>query len=346
MANLHAEFQKFNSKIRLSDEDRKILMNSRNTLRTRIRVNFQNLDPETRRSIEIFFQSQGSYVMDTIIQPESKDFDLDDGIYLISKQNLKDQITPQNLHDWIILSIDKKNNNEDIEDKTSCVRVLYPDGYHIDLPIYLRQIGYDPELADTKTGWTISNPVEFIEWFERKAESGFRSEYIYDLKNQMQAYKKWSSDMRKGDVQIRRLVRYMKAWGDLKRQEMPCGLILTILIANNYVPHQRDDISFKETLQKILSSLRAKFVCLRPTTPVGENLCESYSHQTFFMNALESLYIDAEAALKEVNYQKASEFWKKHLGERFPLGMNQDDPALEASPLAHLITNNHKPYGK
>lgn len=345
MANLFKEFYQFNSVIRLTDEDRKLLVFSRNTLRKRVRSNFNNLDVETRRAIEIFFQSQGSFIMDTIIQPVSKDFDLDDGIYLITKENVKEFVTTQNLHDWVITCVDVDNSDEKVEDKATCVRVSYPLGFHIDLPIYLKQEHFDPELADTKSGWKLSNPVEFIEWFETKAESGFRSEFLYEYRNQRENYSKWLSDMRKADSQIRRLVRYMKAWGDLKRKEMPCGLILTILVANNYVQNDRDDVALKETLQQIHSTLKFSFRCMRPTPPVDEDLFASYPNKDFFMSALHSFSLDAERALKEINFKKSSEIWRLHLGERFPLGMDAEDESMKSNSLSNVITPSHKPYG-
>ena len=55
-------------------------------------------------------------------------------------------------------------------------------------------------------------------------------------------------------------------------------------------------------------------------------------------NYLANFIADAEIAVLEPNQLKASNLWRKHLGERFPLGENKDDENLKKySSVASLI---------
>lgn len=318
MANLHNVFSEYNKTIRLSDPKRKELILVRNNLRSRIQKRQEQFAEIIKPYDDLEFQSQGSFVMDTIIAPIRDDYDLDDGIYFIGKLTREKRPAPEVFHKMIIEAIGENYDNvEKVIDKNTCVRVLYKSGFHIDLPIYYTDNKECPDLADKVRKWILSNPVEFIAWFEEKARSGFQKAFLYESK-MFDRYERWLTDIRKQDVQIRRLVRYLKAWGDLRREEMPCGLIMTILVANNYYEHERDDIALKETLVLIEATLRKSFKCERPTTPVGEDLLASYKNKDAFMNYLRQFIENAKQALQETDPQKACKYWQKSLGDRFP----------------------------
>jgi hypothetical protein len=320
MANCHDLFQHFNEVIKLSDEKRSILITVRDSLRKRMKGNYVQFSIQDRMNLVLEFQSQGSFVMDTIIKPLNDDFDLDDGVYFYGQLSDKERPAPQIFHNWVIRAIDKDNDYEDIKDKNTCVRVLYKQGFHIDIPIYYAEKFESPDLAETKKGWLLSNPVEFIAWFEQKTKSGFQKEFLYESAKYLDQFDKWLSDIRKKDCQIRRLVRYMKAWGDLKKKEMPCGIILTILVAENLALNDRDDIAFRDTLSNIRNYLLSNgFKCPRPTTPAGEDLFadKTESEKQYFLNALNSLVYSANIAIETNNGSDACKEWNKHFGERF-----------------------------
>lgn len=93
MANCNNLFIEFNKEIRLTDKRRKKLRKRRNDLRKRIQSGYNIIKSSGETRHDITFQSQGSYVMDTIINPENKDceYDLDDGLYFFGQlQNIKD----------------------------------------------------------------------------------------------------------------------------------------------------------------------------------------------------------------------------------------------------------------
>lgn len=346
MANLHNLFNEYNQIIRLSDTKRSELILVRNNLRSRIQKRHEQFSGVTKPYDDLEFQSQGSFVMDTIIKPVRNDYDLDDGIYFMGRLSKDKRAASEVFHKMIIDAIGANYNDvEKVIDKDTCVRVLYKSGFHIDLPIYYADNKQCPDLADKGKGWILSNPVEFIAWFEEKARSGFQKSYLYES-SMFDQYERWLTDIRKKDVQIRRLVRYMKSWGDLRREEMPCGLIMTILVANNYYEHERDDISLKETLVLIQSALRKSFVCERPTTPKGEDLLASCINRETFLKYINQFIENGRLALTETDPQKACKHWQKSFGDRFPchLAVSDVKPSVLTSALAAGASTS-RPWG-
>ncbi len=358
MANCNDLFQHYNSAIKLSDDKRTILITARESIRDRIKNGFKKLPEQDRSTHELDFQSQGSFVMDTIIRPENDDFDLDDGVYFQGSLTRNNRAKPSDFHNLIIRSIDKNNGVEDIIDKPTCVRVKYVNqnngntlGFHIDIPIYYADNFSNPDLADTKRNWTISNPVEFIAWFEEKTKSDFQKAFLLETRNYSAQYEAWLNDIRKKDCQLRRIVRYMKAWADLKKKEMPAGIIMTILAAENYVMNERDDIAFRDTLVNIKKYLDANNCqCPRPTTPAGEDLFaeKTDDDKKYFLSALSSLINSANEAIDLANQKEACAKWQKHLGSRFPCHLAIDtkpvvkkqEPSLDALKSSVV----HKPW--
>lgn len=348
MANLHSVFREYNQIIRLSDFKRTELILVRNNLRGRIQQRHGQFAGIIKQYDKLEFQSQGSFVMDTIITPMRDDYDLDDGIYFIGRLPKEKRPEPEVFHRMVIQAIGA--NYDDVEkviDKDTCVRVLYKSGFHIDLPIYYADNKECPDLADRVRKWILSNPVEFIAWFEGKTRSGFQKAFLYESA-MFDKYERWLTDIRKQDVQLRRIVRYLKAWGDLRREEMPCGLIMTILATNNYYEHERDDIALKETLVMIYSTLSKSFKCERPTTPVGEDLLASYKNKEAFMNYLSQFVENAKQALLESDPKKACKYWQKSLGDRFPCHLAPSQPSTTTVSTSALAAGaiTSRPWGK
>jgi len=335
MANSHELFMHFNSAIKLSDKGRETLKIARNSLRDRVTIAFNKLPIEDRKTHTIEFQSQGSFVMDTIIKPKQEDdFDLDDGIYFQGGLPEEKRAETQVFHDLIIKAIDRQNEIEDIEDKSTCVRVKYykPNGeergFHIDLPIYYAENLDTPELADTKNGWTESSPVEFIAWFEEKTKSEFKKAFLLEALKYAEPYEKWLSDTRRKDCQLRRIVRYLKVWANLKKKDMPSGIMMSIMAANNYVENVQDDISLRDTLVNISNELKANGCkCFRPTPKKNEDLFAAYSNveKVYFQRSLDSFIVSANQAIENPNKKQSCLKWQLHLGNRFPCHLAKDE---------------------
>jgi hypothetical protein len=334
MSNLNHSFVEFNKKIKLSEEDRKKLLANRESLRKRMRENYSKLPKEVRRELDMKFQSQGSYVMDTIIKPIKEDYDLDDGVYFVGREDRAERQEPSIFHEWVKYSVDRDESYEEIIEKDTCLRIKYKNRSHIDLPIYYFK-ELHPDLAHIKRGWTISDPIEFITWFEGKVNSGFERKYLTEYSTESTNYKVWLNDMRKKDVQIRRIVRYLKAWADNIGGNMPCGLILTIFVANHYQESERDDLSLRDTLYSIYDKLSRDGVhCLRPTTLVNEDLFENTpeADKRYFLESLKEFCISARLAIQSETCREAQQHWSKHLGSRFELSQEDRDLPKLAVP--------------
>lgn len=314
MADCHASFLSFNTVIALNSTRKGQLRKSRNAVRERIRRFFQ----DKKNGFSPRFHGQGSFMMNTIIDPLDDEFDVDDGIYFLVEQ--QPACSVGTFHDWICASVDGHTQQKPI-DKQTCVRLVYAGQYHLDLPIYYVIDGQCPRLAHKSKGWIDSDPREFIKWFNEQTDE---------------------------DGQLKRIVRYLKAWSDYRAGELPSGLIFTILAANNISFHDRDDVAFYQTLVNIKNSLDKNIVCYRPTTPTNEDLLVNYSktNKDYFLEQLDSFIASAKKAQSDKTNQKdACKSWQRHFGDRFPCDLSKSatDSLLEPAFAAAALTFPNRP---
>jgi hypothetical protein len=329
MANCHSQFVDFNSTITLTSDRKQKLKTSRKKLRDRVREDFKENHSD---EIKPKFSAQGSSEMKTGINPivrvidedgEEKrliKYDTDDGIYFIGSITQRKSV--QTYHKWICSAVDGHTSFPPV-DKNTCVRTLFSDGHHIDQPIYFMDKDDDthPWLAHKKSGWVASDPKEFYKWFNAEA-----------AKNE----------------QLRRIVKYLKAWCDYQNynddsKKMPTGFVITIWAVNHFVADERDDVSLKNLIEKIYNSLLYNFQCLRPTTPVDEDVVDGYSYKDYFLDKLKNFRDSAQQAINETNPKNACYKWQKHLGARFTCSTAKDeDEGAKSYTAPAVITNNAK----
>jgi len=240
-------------------------------------------------------QGSFAYAMGTAINPLNEEHDLDDGVYL---QNLDDTFAkwekPTTVHKWVADAL-KDITSDGVEDNPPCVSLIYRSKYHIDFPIY----GLDGKiqyLAHKTLGWIESYPKELTHWFR---------------------------DQVKNTPQVVNLVKYLKAWKDYKQAsiKLPSGMILSILIAQYYVPDDEDQHAFLETCRSIHANLSKPngFHIYRPVKPY-EDLLSNYSdtRKNEFLSKLNSLIEYGDKAIASDSPVDASESWQKVFGDRFP----------------------------
>jgi len=335
MANLHETFIDFDEIIRLSTKKKDQLRISRNSVRKDIEKYFEkNRDKHT-----VKFKGQGSFSMNTTILPINGEYDVDDGVYIFGKE--EDRPTPQTAHDWIYKAVENRTSQKTI-DKNTCVRVQYAGDYHIDLPIYYKTDGNEnefffdskdiPELAHKNKGWIQSDPYEFKKWFDVKAQA---------------------------KPQLKRIVRYLKAWTDNKNNsnsslKFPSGMIFTILASeDNFIDSVRDDESMLSTLKNIQKKIDdtrffgASYVCKRPTVDKTENLLVKYSAETTkknFLDALDSFIKSGEQAIASNSKKDACAKWQKHIGDRFPCSsiVENDKDLAKSFAIPDIIRSDNK----
>lgn len=334
MAVLNKEYNKFDKEIKLNQNRKDSLLTSRRELRKKIRKWFKENKPDL---IQPKFGGQGSFEMNTTINPiveydeddnALRKYDLDDGVYFIYEKDGDIKQSIDTWHNWVFKATENHTGKDSIK-KATCIRVVFSDGHHIDLPIYYKE-GNVIELAHKSKGWLESDPKEFYEWFNSE---------------------------KKNKTRLGAIVRCLKAWKNFRENKntnlkLPSGFELTILATNNYVEADNLDEAFKETVKAIEVELNKYngFKCIRPTTPKNEDVFKNYSdsRKTNFLNTLKSLVEDCDKASQEKNFKKASEILiDKQFGSRFPKGEDKDE-TLKSSILKNSLTSASippKPYG-
>lgn len=331
MADLHETFIDFNDNIiKLSPTRKKELRAERDKVREDIKKYFK----ENRDKHSVGSKGQGSFMMNTTILPLDDEYDIDDGVYIFG--TAEDKPTTETAHSWILAALKERT----LKDKNTCVRVICGGDYHIDLPIYykLKNSGSEnirdeediPQLAHKAEDWLQSDPYEFFVWFRTES---------------------------KDKPQLKRIIRYLKAWTDNKSSDslrLPSGMVFTILATNNFVESdKRDDKSLLKTLEAIQEKIddtrfnTASYVCKRPTVDKKENLLNKYSADTTktnFLNSLNSFIVSGRQAIAKASKKEACSKWQKHLGDRFPCNsiVESDEDIAIAFPTSDKIKHDNK----
>jgi len=269
MHELNDYFKNLDDRIRLIESRRKLITKAERTIKSRLLV---YLKKSTRSSVR--FCRQGSWALDTLIVSKKGYCDLDFGVRLYPSPDLSTKTMQSHIKKALIGLEDVSS----ITCKNKCVRVYYDGSFHIDITIYgLEGFAESPSLA-TKEDWEFSDPSGLKKWFEDKAG--------------------------KKQGQLRKIVKYLKLWADLKAKKMPAGLCFTVLATENYVPASSDFLSLKYTTRNILDALEDEFICEMPVEP-NDDLFENWTntHRDYFLNSLASFSED----LNSVSSSKPSE---------------------------------------
>ncbi|EOV6590261.1 CBASS cGAMP synthase [Listeria monocytogenes] len=322
MNDLSNLFREFNDKISLTPSYKEKIRRARDAIRNKINNKFEKENLKKPKH-----HTQGSYTMHTAIMPlENEDFDLDNGIYLQDYGEDKEEWpSVQEVHKLIVEAID--GHTKDIIDKNTCVRVVYQDNYHIDLPIYL--MGEDDEnnevafLAHKIDGWIISDPKAFRNWFNDAVKNS-------------------------EDQTLRRIVKYFKHWIHQNKIDLP-GITITILASKHFLIKDDDAQTLLEVTTSILDELEENFTCFKPVRPTDEDLLSKigFNQRVSILNSLRELKDKLSEALFDCENQKDSSIILRGLfGVKFfPLGnenkKNSEDYLETASPEKVIGKNRH-----
>jgi hypothetical protein len=290
MANCDSLFEEYNGNISLTKVKKDKMNKSKDGLRERVKKYFEVNHPTYKPK----FYIQGSYKMKTGIRTKDDICDLDDGIYFFREPD----VTATTLQGWIWDAVNGYTSTVP-EHRKKCIRNIFSGDYEIDHPVYYKIDGNEYKIAVKNNGWEDSDPKAVIDWFNSEKDK---------------------------DGKIIKIIKFLKAWCDHKRNKMPSGLAMTVLAINakkKIVLNERNDILLTDILREIKKELDIDFKCIVPAVP-NDDLFADYDsvRENNFMSNLKSFLEDAEAALKEDNQLKASRLWQKHLGCRFPDGEN------------------------
>lgn len=323
MADLNKEMKQLHEIIALSSGKKEALRKSRNAIRERIRKYFR----DTLKVSVPKFQGQGSYSMHTMINPLDGEFDIDDGVYLqhLDAFDISKWPTAATVHQWLLKATNDHTNEKSI-DKQTCVRVRFAGKYHVDLPAYGILSGVYLLANKGPKGWHASDPKAVTDWFLKQ----------------------------EGD-QLRRVVRYLKAWADFQSGrigKLSSGLILTVLAAHHIQADDRDDVSLSRTVTAISNSVNPFFIVFNPVDGSEELTSRLSQEQKLrFQDAIRKFADNANSAIDSDDLEKASKLWRKQFGDRFPLitndEKNENRKREDAARIAgfYAVKNPAKPWG-
>lgn len=174
---------------------------------------------------------QGSYKNHTLIRPIAKDeeYDIDVGLYVLcnAEEEGLSALDVKQLNRDALQWYSKNRDYAVLEDsKTSCERLRYPASFHIDIPIYYYDESSDVcRLATQNDDWVDSDPKALQDWFD----------------NQVSALDDNSR------AQLRRIIKYLKAWTAINGGVTLPSIAITVLVATYFVESDHDDDSFIKT---------------------------------------------------------------------------------------------------
>ena len=249
MKNFHSNLGGFHNKeVRLPKDQQEKMYKRSQDIRNRLRGSLKKLN----RSMQVEFRVQGSYAMSTMVCDSKHNYDVDFGVYFLSKQLMDSRnknFTPSKAKYMVCDALNDSNFGLRAKVHNKCVQVKYESDYHVDIPVY-RRVQNDGrkcfELA-SENDWEPSNAKFVTRWFlDERRDSD-------DLK------------------QILRIVRLIKKFAKSKdewKKSTLSGIGITVLVVECYeCCMDRVDIAFYETIKKIYERLNKCYLIKHPTTP-------------------------------------------------------------------------------
>lgn len=252
---------------------------------------------------------QGSYKFYTQIRPVKKDdeFDIDLGIYFNwSGSPDEGSLSPLELKKLVQKSLLKYKNETDdtvkVMDppKDRCCRIHFEGDFHIDVPCYHLDENRDARaLATENNEWEYSDPKAFYLWFKEKFADDDNS-------------------------QIRRLIRYLKAWAALSLEKPPSSVLLTVLVAEAYLDFTEeqcdgDDVALSHLSKSLIDRLEMDH---RVPNPIDEkenlNRLTEEDTSTLIQKLRELLDISNRALRASTEIDSAT-IWSELFSYFFPI---------------------------
>lgn len=251
---------------------------------------------------------QGSVAMSTVVQNDNKEYDIDVAI-VFEKSALGDK-GAEATRNMVADALKRKTKrfNADPEVKTSCVRLQYADGYHIDFAVFRRYWDgwahcYKYEHAGSE--WTERDLTGLTDWFKEQNESS--------------------------DGKLRKVVRLSKMFCKSREswENMPSGLLQTVLCDEKLqTTYSRVDELFYYTMKGIVKRLESDTKVLAPVDN-GRDLAPRKSDLQKLVNwknRLKSNLEDLEVLFNDDCSQNDAlqawygffnhDYWDEHISEK------------------------------
>lgn len=237
MYDLSSQFNTFyNSYVVLPQTEQTKLYNKKDLNIQRLKDGLKEYNDENKTSYSIRETCvQGSVAMSTVVQNENGDYDIDVAI-VFDKNDLGDK-GAKATRNMVANALKRKTKqfNAEPEVKTSCVRIKYAEGYHIDFAIYRRTYDTTNECwiyEHAGSDWTKRELKGLSEWFTTQNENS--------------------------GGKLRKIVRLSKMFCKSRKswKNMPSGLLQTILCEEKLEEsYDRIDELFYYTMKAIVERL-------------------------------------------------------------------------------------------
>lgn len=309
--------------VTLSNDDQAEMRDRRDNGRTRLKNGLTKAGlplPEE-------FSSQGSYAMRTMVQDDACDYDIDDGVYF-DKEDLKDAngnyLGARDARARVRSALKDDRLAYDAVVKTNCVRQQYPDGYHIDIPVYrtIRSKDFwgnevvEYELA-SGDNWVKSDARKVTRWYKDAVGS------------ELNAGQSDTSQLRRITKLTKKMARSRVAW----KKKTTSGICISKLVVDHFVARaDRDDDALRDTWKAIKAQLTFSQRIGHPVY-ADRNLAEESDECVLFFrdclgDALELLKVLDE---HDCTRKKAGGAWDKVFNtDYFSLQIAKDDTAAKS----------------
>ena len=283
MYDLSSKFNTFyTSYVVLSQDEQNNLHNKKDLNVQRLKDGLKEYNIENNTSYTIAETCvQGSVAMSTVVQNEDGDYDIDVAV-VFDKSVLGDK-GAQATRNLVANALKRKTKqfNAEPEVKTSCVRIKYADGYHIDFAVYRRH--YDSE----NECWIYEHAGS--DWSER------------ELKGLTDWFKSQNDD---SNGKLRKIIRLSKMFCKSRKswKNMPSGLLQTVLCDEKLQQsYERTDEQFYYTMQEIVNRLETSTSVTAPVDDGRDLTPRNIDHQrmTNWKNRLKSKLEDLEVLFSE-----------------------------------------------
>lgn len=283
----------------------------------------------------ISFYIQGSYKNKTLIKPVRKgeEYDVDIGVYIHWRDD-DSSFTSNQLRDWTYEGLNDYVTTDaeaTIEDKRKerCERVRFENEFHLDMPVYHFEPTLDERrLATLSLDWEASDPKLFQDWFRDNTPENQRHE-------------------------IRRCIKYLKAWSSLKWQDNKKGkfpsIVITVLAAQLWT-QQADD---EDNLIYIIENLNEYFLnnttVPNPIYPEQDLLSFNQQDLSALQSKISDLYTNTQNIKDNTNIQSVHFNWTyvfDHLLPPLPDEIVEESrknlPAIAYTPSIEAIVTDKK----
>lgn len=309
--------------VTLSNDDQTEMRNRRDNGRTRLKNGLTKAGHPLPKE----FSSQGSYAMRTMVQDDACDYDIDDGAYF-DKEDLKDAngnyLGARDARMRVRNALKDDRLAYDAVVKTNCVRQQYPDGYHIDIPVY--------RIIRSKDIWG-SEVVEYElasgdNWVKSDARKVTRW-YNDAVGSELNAGQSDSSQLRRITKLTKKMARSRIAW----KKKTTSGICISKLVVDHFVAcPDRDDDALRDTWKAINAQLDYSQLIGHPVYS-DKNLAEEGDECVVFFRDCLGDSLDTLKVLDEYNCtrKKAGDAWDKVFNTNyFSIQIAKDDTAAKS----------------